>query len=515
MAGTERLRHAWWRVPLGLQLGGLYTLLLAATLLALGTALYTQLDSFLVDDTAARLQQEAGALLGRRPLLELSDPNRLPEDTRFPRSFGQPDPRRVAAFLVRALSGPDVTITVLDSGGTVVTATQTLTGDPAPPLPELPADWRTTIAAAGPGPVQWVVRVPGTSRQLLLVHPFTAPAGEGAAPYRFYLVQSASLAAADSVLGQLRLYIALGVLAGTLAGILGGLALTRLVLRPLEHMVATAEAIATGDLSRRVRLPRGRNEVARLGHAFDDMVGRLAAILESQRRFVADASHELRTPLTSLEGLSELLLMGADRGDPGVLQRTVRSIHSELSRLSRLVADLLTLSRLDSAVPAVRARVDAGMVLAAVAEQMAPLATARQVELQLESTPPAPLLVDADQLKQVVLNLVDNALRFTPAGGVVCLRATMDRAAGQVHIQVQDSGPGIPPADLPYIFDRFYRGDASRARITGNSGLGLAIARALVEAHSGTIDAGSSPGQGACFTLTFPVAPAPRARGAA
>src|SRR5207253_9213818 len=148
----------------------------------------------------------------------------------------------------------------------------------------------------------------------------------------FYLEQAASLEAADEVLNNVRIFLALGILVGTIVGVIAGLALTRVVLRPLDRMVGTAEAIAEGDITRRVRMPAGRNEIARLGAAFDHMVNRLAAALEAQRRFVADASHELRTPLTSLQGLSEMLLMGADQGDSQMVQRTVRGRHNERGR---------------------------------------------------------------------------------------------------------------------------------------------------------------------------------------
>jgi two-component system OmpR family sensor kinase len=326
----------------------------------------------------------------------------------------------------------------------------------------------------------------------------------GGAQQTIYLLQAASLEAADAVLGQLRLYLALGVLIGTLIGVFAGLALTRIVLKPLDRMVGTAEAIAGGDLNRRLRMPAGRNEVARLGSAFDHMVDRLAATLQVQRRFVADASHELRTPLTSLEGLSEMLLIGADRGDSSAVQRMARSMHGELRRMARLVADLLMLSRLDSAAPMSFAMVDAGELLNDVAEQMAPLAEARQIHLEVVYNTRVTVRADPDRLKQVILNLVDNALRYTPAGGEVRLAATEDLVAHVARLEVKDNGPGIPPEDLPHIFDRFYRGDPSRTRASGNTGLGLAIVSAIVQAHGGSIEVESSAGSGTSFRVILP-----------
>jgi signal transduction histidine kinase len=181
-----------------------------------------------------------------------------------------------------------------------------------------------------------------------------------------------------------------------------------------------------------------------------------------------------------------------------------RSMHSELRRLSHLVADLLTLSRLDSAPALIRTQVDVGSVLAQVAEQMTPQAEARQVRLTVQRSEPAIALADPDQLKQVMLNLVDNAIRYTPTDGEVRLTCTLDTSRGNVRLDVQDSGPGILPVDIPHIFDRFYRGDPSRSRASGSSGLGLAIARAIVQAHGGTISVRSNPSAGTCFTVVLP-----------
>src|SRR5690242_3205275 len=172
--------------------------------------------------------------------------------------------------------------------------------------------------------------------------------GGQAQPTMVLVEQSASLAAADAALSRLGTYLLLGVLGGTVVGVLLVLAFTRVVLRPLDRVADTADAIASGDLQRRLQLPAGRNEVARLGKAFDYMVGRLVTALEAQRRFIADASHELRTPLTSLKGLAEILVIGAHGNDNRVVEQSAQAINGELERLIRLVTDLLTLSRLNS-----------------------------------------------------------------------------------------------------------------------------------------------------------------------
>jgi two-component system OmpR family sensor kinase len=521
MSFADRLRAAIWRVPVGLQLSALYTLLLVTILALLGTALYTQLDQFLVQNTAARLEQATSTVLARNTNYGRGDhrsPDRhyggpgSPDPAESPSSPARPAaPDLMVGFLVRDLSAPDVTVAVLNGQGTVLSSTMTFSNGSARVLPALPAGWidqitQPSMADAATLTTQWIAPAVGGGRQLVLVQAINTGTFSPAPTQRLLLVQAASLDAADATLGQLRLYLILGILIGTIVGVLAGLAVTRAVLKPLDRMARTAEAIAAGDLHRRLHLPPGGNEIARLAGAFDHMVDRLATTLGAQRRFIADASHELRTPLTSLEGLSEMLLIGADRGDPSTIQRMARAMHTELGRLGRLVADLLTLSRLDSPASLTFTSVETGKLLDDVAEQVAPLAAARQIRLEVAHEGPIAVRADPDRLKQVLLNLVDNALRYTPPAGTVRLVAALDPAGATARLQVQDTGPGIAPDHLPHIFDRFYRGDPSRARASGNTGLGLAIARSIVEAHGGTIAAQPGPAGGAWFTIVLPAA---------
>lgn len=517
MSVMHKVRSAIWRVPVGLQLSGLYTLLFIVSLSVLGWALYSQLDHFLVDNTAERLERTASSLFTRGADFDRGGPGRRPEGTgnnngtqgtqgNTPPAFGGDfSSDRVFGMIVRELSAPDVTVAVLDSTGTVITSTVAF-GGATRTLPTLPDGWVQQVALpSGEGAnavgTQWLVPSADGGRELVVIQAANVFFGQG----QVYLVQAASMDSADAVLNQLALYLVLGVIVGTVAGVFVVLWLTRTVLRPLDNMSRTAEAISGGDLNRRLRMPEGSNEVARLGGAFDHMVDRLAASLQSQRRFVADASHELRTPLTSLEGMSEMLLMGADRGDSRAVQRMAKSMHGELGRMARLVSDLLTLSRLDGSAPMKISNVDTVKLLEDVAEQVGPMAEAREVSVRVVHVGEEPIVVpaDPDRLKQVVLNLVDNALRYTPARGEVRLTAR-HAAHGKVQLEVQDTGPGLSSEDIPHIFDRFYRGDPSRARTTGSTGLGLAIVNSIMEAHGGSIEASTTPGSGACFVVTLP-----------
>ncbi len=224
---------------------------------------------------------------------------------------------------------------------------------------------------------------------------------------------------------------------------------------------------------------------------------------ERQQQFVADASHELRTPLTVIKTNAELLLRYPGRT---IEEESVRisNVVREANRMSRLVATLLTLARADAGQPELsREEVALGELVAAAAEQFGPLAERKGVALQAEAGDDVTLSADRERLQQLLVILLDNALKFTPAGG--CIVVTCRRQAGQVLLTVADTGCGIPPADVPRIFDRFFRGDRARSRGEGGSGLGLAIARWIVESHRGKIRAESTAGAGTKIIVSLPV----------
>jgi signal transduction histidine kinase len=349
----------------------------------------------------------------------------------------------------------------------------------------------------------------------------------------------------DASLNQLAASLAVGwALVVGLATLLGVTA-TRRVLDPLGQVVATTRQIAAGDLKQRVGLPPGRTEIAQLGAAFDAMVARLEAAFAAQRRFVADAAHELRTPLTALSASVELLLMGAADNDRATAQRLLRHLDSELSRVIRLTNDLLTLSRLDARPRIAQRPTDLSALLEEVGEHSRNLL--RGQELIVEVAPGLWVHGDADQLRQVVLNLLDNARKYTPSSGQIRLRAYADhrppttedgrsrmedggsqrverpssilhppssnqvsvvvRHSSFVVVEVEDTGVGIPADALSHLFERFYRVDSARARASGGSGLGLAIVQAIVQAHGGQVSLRSMPGQGTCVTIQLPRLP--------
>lgn len=280
-------------------------------------------------------------------------------------------------------------------------------------------------------------------------------------------------------------------------------------MRPVDRMVDTAVAVAGGDLTRRVDRPDDPTELGRLGRALDHMVERLAAdaadraaTTELLRRFVADASHELRTPVTVIRGYAELFEAGGAR-NPRTLERAMGRIASESERLSRLVGDLVLLTRLDRRTDTHTERVDLTAVVDDAVADAVVLAAGRSVSRH-GRTDPLEVVGDPVRLRQVVDNLLTNALTHTPAGTPV--RVGLGHRTGTAVLTVADAGPGVPAEERERVFERFHRLDRSRSRAHGGSGLGLAISKAIVDSHGGTVAVRDSDLGGAEFVVTLPVA---------
>ncbi|MEA2828025.1 MAG: two-component system, OmpR family, sensor kinase [Actinomycetota bacterium] len=306
----------------------------------------------------------------------------------------------------------------------------------------------------------------------------------------------------------------LGIEAGMGAGVLVAVAalgwwVVRLGLRPLDHIGATAEAIAAGDLSRRVEQAEERTEVGRLGLALNRMLGQIESAFDERRatedrlrRFVADASHELRTPLTSIRGYAELFRRGAaDR--PADLATAMRRIEEESARMGVLVEDLLLLARLDQARPSERAPVDLARLAADAVDDARAVAPDRPITFSDGS--PVMVLGDEPRLRQVAANLLSNALVHTPAATPV--RVTVGAVGDRARLEVSDDGPGLAPEAAEKVFERFYRVDKARRRATGGAGLGLSIVAAIAEVHGGSarLEPPAPDRRGATFVVELPL----------
>lgn len=349
-------------------------------------------------------------------------------------------------------------------------------------------------------PKSLVRPVPTASGRVMLGStPVDTPSG------RYLIELGASLEPVEAL--QNRLLGLLGVLLPILvvcaAG--GGYLLVHWALRPVERMSRTAEQISVQNLDARLPVVPSGDALQRLSISLNHMLARLRDSVQTSRRFLADASHELRTPLTIIKGeLQEIVGHGESPGQrPGDVRERIGSVLEEVGRLEHLVSGLLVLSRLDAGdVQREWVDVSLGELASSIVEQMRLVAEDRGVLLQATALPRVTVRGDRDRLKQVIVNLLDNAIKFTPRGGLVSLRTQQSGAYG--ILEVRDNGVGIPAAALPHVFDRFYRVDEARSREDGGAGLGLSIVRSICSAHGAEIEVDSAPGRGSRFRLKFP-----------
>ena len=320
----------------------------------------------------------------------------------------------------------------------------------------------------------------------------------------------------EQTLERLQLVLGSAVLGSVFLASGVGWLLASAAMRPVDRITALARSIGrSGDLSGRVPAPHGSDELGRLSVAFNELLERLDTAMAQQRRFLDDASHELRTPLTTIRASASALLRGGSltpqppplRGAnigcadvPAAGEGELRAIARESERMGRLVTDLLALARADAGQLLARRPMMLDALLVDVYQQARHQAP--DVRLTIGDLEQVEILGDPDRLKQLLFNLVDNACRYTPAGGTVTL--ALSEQDGTASLSVRDTGPGIPSDELPRIFERFYRADHARSREVGGTGLGLAISQVIAEAHGGRIAVDSRVGEGSTFTVYLP-----------
>jgi two-component system OmpR family sensor kinase len=488
--------------PLRSRLVALLLILVAAALLLAGAATVAALRGYLF----SRVDQNLADTV--RPLAS-AWPGPMPDD-----SFGPPRPGPVGRDVIYVrLSDP--TGTTNEAVGDSATVT-----DP-PVLPDL----TIAEAAALEGRGYVVDSRSGDTRWRVV----SAPLADGSGSVSV----AQDIGGIDATVDRLILIeLAIGAAVLLVLGI-AGRTLIRRSLRPLAVVEQTAAAIAAGDLGRRAPVSDPRTEVGSLAHSFNTMVDDLAGALAAQRaseqaaresasratasearmrQFVADAGHELRTPLTSVRGFAELYRMGAIEPGPA-LDDGMGRIEAEAARMGVLVDDLLLLARLDQQRPLQITDVDLVEIVADAVAAARASAPGRELEIHVADGAVG-LRVPGDpmRLRQVVDNLVSNALRYAPAELPVEVRLEVLPAAGGqpgwATICVADHGPGMPPEVAARAFERFYRADAARSRADGGSGLGLSIVAAIVAAHSGRVDLDTGVGQGCRVTVSLPLAAA-------
>ena len=319
----------------------------------------------------------------------------------------------------------------------------------------------------------------------------------GFSPYDF-------LANVNKAIFIVGILITLGVIAFSLL-------LARRLTRPLERLTEAAEQMGQGDYAQRVDPPQGKDELDRLALSFNAMAGRIEADVNELRRqeelrrdLIANIAHDLATPLTAIQGFSEALADDVIT-EANARQETAQLIGREVQRLRRLVGDIQQMTSLEAGrAPLELAPLDLRSLVDETLAVIEPECEQAGITIQNAIAPDTPpVLADSDRVTQVLLNLLDNARRHTPAGGAITVSARQKDKL--LEVEIKDSGLGIDPADLPYIFERFYRADRSRTGSTGGSGLGLSIVKAIISAHGGAIRAESAPGAGTCIFFTLPL----------
>jgi heavy metal sensor kinase len=328
--------------------------------------------------------------------------------------------------------------------------------------------------------------------------PFSAKNGG-----RYVIEVGASNREIERVLHGLLLAIAIGLPVVVTIAIAGGYLLMRRALRPVDEITRSAERITSRNLSERLPASKTGDEIERLSVGLNRMIARLDESFQHIHRFSADASHELRTPLTILRGELEAAVQ-----QPQItpeLRETLGSALEETERLSRIVESLMAIARLDAGEAKVeRAHFDLAELTSGTTEQMRLLAEDKNIALRCEAKQHVRVEGDRSRLKQVIVNLVDNAIKYTPAGGHVGVKVYASNGCGV--LEVNDNGVGIPAEALPHIFERFYRVDKARSRQMGGAGLGLSIIKAIVTAHGGQVKVESVEGKGSRFLVELPVA---------
>jgi two-component system OmpR family sensor kinase len=481
-----RLSRLFRSLPLSLrlQIAAWYTIAFAVLLLLTGAVFYQYLESRLeasVDtDLQIRAQQIASSIVTRQGTLSLRN---VTGDLPGVGSTGQVQ----GALPVDVNYG--VLVRILDAHGSLLFETPAFCVLPVPaaswtqPLQGHP--WQGTVKTASHVEVRLASRVLSEQGKSLMV----IQVGESLANLHGLLHE---LVAALLVVGFLVL-----VCCAT-----GSYWLAARSFTPITRLAETARKIKAGDLHQRVPVPVVRDEVYYLAVTFNEMLDSLDQSFSRQRQFVADASHELRTPVAVIRNKTGIALLGTPTLDEAVM--TLQEIRTETERLSLLLTDLLTLARGDEGQARLEQEiVQFGQLVETVAATTEILATERRIRVSVQVPHSATVMGDEARLIQAVMNLLDNAIRYTNPGGSVWV--AVEQTSDVVYLIVRDTGIGIAPEHLPHIFERFYRADSGRRQTGGSSsGLGLSIVDWIIRAHGGSIAVESQVGQGSCFTVRLP-----------
>ncbi len=475
-----------WQPGVRMQLTLCYTIVFAVLFFVAGIFLYTHMQSSLVDslDTELHLraQQIADDIVENNGNLQLRDatselPGIDPED-----AYQLSKPADVNfGSLVR----------VLDSRGHTFRVTSTFHALNVPPAsisqPMHGIPWQGTVSTSNGQTVRLYSRAMTDEHNIIAI-----------------IQVGVSLTQLHTALQNITLELSIIAPFVLLFSAVGSYWLSSRAFKPIDRLTRTAQRIKDGDLKQRVPVPSSRDEVQRLALTLNEMIDSLDQALTRQRRFVSDASHELRTPVAAIRSMIDVALF--EPMEPEKYTAILRTVNTEAERLGHLVSDLLALARADEGQARLeKEEVRLDVLIDAVAANAETLASEKNITLHVEADKPVIALGDEARLIQMTMNLLDNAITYTPEGGSVTISTCVEN--GKAKLCVQDTGVGIAAEHLPHIFERFYRVDPAHARTErNNSGLGLSIAEWVVRAHNGSITVDSQIGKGSTFTVLLPLA---------
>ena len=456
-----------YRIPIRVRLTLWYVLLLAVTFIVFAVYLLLRFQSSLRNAVDSSLQLTVSNTIASLDKEDLAETNRL--------TFNRTEPSQVRNpnFVMRLLSTQNE---VWDSFGDI-----------------------QAISSWGPVEAGYFTQPESGKEEEWRV--FSQPVLDSQGQTIAWVQAAQSLRPVNETVEDLRVQLFLGIPLILLFAGFGGYFLADRALRPMQQITETAQDLTAQDLSKRLDYQGAMDEIGTLAKTFDQMLERLQSSFAREQRFIGDAAHELRTPLTVLKGQIEVTLNRQRK--PAEYEKKLQELSAQVERLIRLSNGLLFLSRSDqNQLTFNPTSVNLSELLEVLVEQFQPMALEKQ--LKVDKTIPDGLSVfgDSDHLVRLFMNLLENALKYAPAGGQITVAARKDSA--ETRVMVHNTGPGIPQEHLPYLFERFYRVDAARSSETGGTGLGLAIAREIVRLHQGDIDVQSEPGQGVVVTVHFP-----------
>ncbi len=472
--------NIWQNLSLRSRLTILYSGLLIVIVVILGITFFIDTKGLLIEITASHIRARA------KPIIEhwLYRKHNLPPTSHYL--------KKIADYLARDLTSKNTTALILDSKGRIIANGKRLPEEPSPPKPNAKYYLK---ALGGENEITYIVSQDSQHTLVVLIPLRQSPTSSNI----LGIAQlSCPLSPVEHILLSHTLYLSGISIMIICIGSVFIFLLTTSSLKGLVDVINTCKKISKGNLKQRVNLPKTKDEIGKLASAFDHMVERIESIFESQHRFIANAAHELRTPLTALRGSLEVLLRRS-QNDPEATARLLYGMYHEVIRLHQLCEQLLDLARLDISSKIQKEPLKIDEFLKEFFKQAKLLTNTHN--LSLSKGPNVTIFADPNLLRQVMFNLLSNAIQNTSAHGSISLG--WKKVSGYVEIWVQDTGKGIDPEDLPFIFEPFYRGKENTSGKKG-TGLGLAIVKATVEAHGGYVKVDSQKGKGTRFTIVIP-----------